>query len=86
MPSDYRSAGMDELVRQFRETAKQAGSVYTMATTPEKVRNTAERDQLVNRMRALSAELIARNATTEIRAMYEDEDRDVRGWAAGQFI
>jgi hypothetical protein len=77
--------GIDDLIRQFRETAKEAGTVFTLAQTPEKAKQTPERKQLVAKMRALSAELIARNAITEIRAMLEDDDRDIRGWAAGQF-
>jgi hypothetical protein len=37
-------------------------------------------------MQALGAELRARRPIAEIRALFEDEDEDVRGWAAPQFL
>jgi len=40
----------------------------------------------VDKMRALSAELRARDAQGQIRAMFDDPDVEIRAWAAGQFI
>jgi hypothetical protein len=75
-----------ELVREFRETAKRTGTVFTGPSTPEKLKRTPERKALVARMQAVGAELRPRRPMTEIRAMFEDEDEDVRGWAAPQFL
>ncbi|MBV8135663.1 MAG: DUF2019 domain-containing protein [Deltaproteobacteria bacterium] len=83
---DLASKGTGDLVQEFKETAKQAGTVFTGSTAPEKLRRTPERQRLVEKMRVISAELRARRAMADIRALLEDEDTDVRGWAAGQFL
>jgi len=80
------SMGVDELVRQFRDTAKLAGTAFTADTTPEKLKRTPERRALVEKMRALSAELRARRPMADIRALLNDPEVDVRGWAAPQFL
>ena len=74
----------DELVREFRESAMQAGTMFTAEKAPEKLRRTPERQALVSRLKALGAELRARAPIAQIRAMFEDEDVDVRAWASPQ--
>jgi hypothetical protein len=83
---DLSLRATDDLVRDFKETAKCDGTMYTVLTAPEKFKRTPERKALVARMQALGAELRARRPITEIRAMFEDEDEDVRSWAALQFL
>jgi Domain of unknown function (DUF2019) len=84
--SDLAARSTDDLVREFKDTAKRVGTVFTGKSTPEKFNRTPERRALVERMRALSAELCVRRPMADIRALLDDEDADVRGWAAGQFL
>jgi len=72
------------LVREFRESAMQDGTMFTAEKAPEKLRRTPERQDLVSRLKALGAELRARAPIAEIRAMFEDEDVNVRAWASPQ--
>ena len=44
--------GTDQLVREFRETAKRTGTAFTFDSTPEKLKRTPERRRLVEEMRA----------------------------------
>jgi HEAT repeat protein len=74
---------MDELHR-FIETAKIARTVFTSSGIIPK--NTPERLRLVQVMQELGAEIRIRKPITEVRKLLEDENPDVRGWAAPQFL
>jgi len=82
----YQSLTLEELVRQFRETAGLLGTAIKLPPNFDKFKRTPERRARVEKIRALAAELAARNAIPSIRAMFEDEDVDIRGSAAGLFI
>jgi hypothetical protein len=83
--SGLRAMSTGKLVRKFKKAAKQAGTIFTCAKTPKKIRQTPELRALVTKIRDLATELRERRPMSEIRAMFEDNDEDVRGWAAPQF-
>jgi len=76
----------DELVEDFNDLAKKTGTLYALGKSEERLRRTPERQQLVARLRSVAEELRARGALDEVRRLLEDDDIDVRGWAAGQFL
>jgi hypothetical protein len=77
----YATMSTDELIQRFADTAKRTGSGWTSVhARPE-----AYRKALVKEMQAMGAELRARKPIAEIRRLFEDEDRDVRGWSSAQF-
>jgi hypothetical protein len=80
------SMATDELVLEFRDLAQRTGTVFTIQRTPEKIRQTPERQQLTARLKTIAAELRARAPIDEIRRMLQDDDLDIRGWAAPQFM
>jgi hypothetical protein len=84
--SDLAERSTDDLVRDFKDTAKRLGTVFTAKSTPHKFNRTPERNASVERMLALGATLCARRPMADIRALLNDADTDVRGWAAGQFL
>jgi len=84
MTIDYSQLSTDELLQRFADTAKRAGTIYGLDM--DKLRNAAQRKVLVPQMQALGAELRRRNPTEGLRQLFDDEDRDVRGWAGAQFI
>jgi hypothetical protein len=72
----------DELLRKFAETAKVAGTVFTL--NKEKIVN-PKRADYVAEMQALGAEIRSRNPRDKLRDLFDDPDPDVRGWAGPQF-
>jgi len=76
----------DELVQEFRDLARQTGTVYTSDLTQEKYRPTPERQQRVARLQAIAGELRARAPLEQIKGLFEDDDVDIRGWAAARFL
>jgi hypothetical protein len=84
MTVDYSQLSTDELLQRFVDTAKRAGTIYSLDR--DKLRNAAQRKVLVPQMQALGAELRKRNPTERLRQLFDDEDRDVRGWAGPQFL
>jgi len=80
----HPSLTLDELVRQFRETAQLLGTAIKLPPNFDKLKRTPKRRACVEKIRALGAELASRNAIPAIRAMFEDEDIDIRGCAAGR--
>jgi Domain of unknown function (DUF2019) len=81
---DYATMTVDELLESFIETAKRTGSVF--GPDKEKLRQTPQRKALVDTMQALGAELRRRTPIDKVRTLFDDEDRDVRGWAGPQFL
>lgn len=77
----YATMSTDELIQRFADTAKRTGSGWTsVIATPESLRKA-----LVKEMQAMGAELRARKPIAKLRRLFEDEDRDVRGWSGAQF-
>jgi hypothetical protein len=77
----YANMSTDNLIQHFAETAKRTGSGWTsVMARPESVRK-----ELVKEMQAMGAELRVRKPIAQLRRLFEDEDRDVRGWAGAQF-
>lgn len=81
--NDLSSASTDDLILQFAATAKIARTVFSPSGFPSR---TPERQRLVDVMHRLGAEICARKPIAEIRKLLEDDDPDVRGWAAPQFL
>jgi HEAT repeat protein len=73
-----------DLARELRECARLAGTTFAARQTPHKLDDTPERRRVVARLKAIAVEFRARAAIPEIRALFEDDDLDVRAWAAGQ--
>jgi hypothetical protein len=82
---DYARVSTEDLIRQFAEKAKIAGMIWAPSSW-EKLRRTPERQALVSELQAIGAELRARKPILQIRQLFKDQDPDVRGWAAPQFI
>jgi hypothetical protein len=72
---NLRATPTDELIRQFRGTARRV-SFPLSGCDRTKFQPTPERAAAVTRLRALSAELRARNPIAEVRSLLEDEDRE----------
>lgn len=78
---NYAEMSTDELIQRFADTAKRTGSGWTSVfARPE-----SHRKALVQEMQAMGAELRARKPIAKLRRLFEDEDRDVRGWSSAQF-
>jgi HEAT repeat protein len=52
----------------------------------EEVKPTPEREARVATIKALGAALVAREPIPGVRRLFEDDDPNVRAWAAGQFM
>lgn len=77
----YANMSTDELIQRFADTAKRTGSGWTSVfPRPESVRKA-----LVQEMQAMGAELRDRKPIAKLRRLFEDDDRDVRGWSGAQF-
>ncbi len=88
---DYATMSTERLLELFVETAKQLGSVYPewpkvlTSGLPEMMKRTPERVERLAKIRAVATALAARKPIAEVRRLFEDDDRDVRAWASGQF-
>jgi Domain of unknown function (DUF2019) len=80
---DYARMTTNELLQSFAETAKRTGSLF--GPDKEKLRQTPTRLARVATMQALGAEIRTRAPIDGVRALFDDKDPDVRGWAGGQF-
>lgn len=80
---DSDVASTDELLLQFAEVAKIAGT----ASTPYRgiPKRTPERDRLVQELQRLGEQIRKRKPISRVRELLEHENLDVRGWAAAQF-
>lgn len=76
----YAELSTDDLIRRFAETAKRTGGAWGKIP-----RQTPEHKVLVQEMQAMGAELRGRKPIAKLRRLFEDEDRDVRGWSSAQF-
>jgi hypothetical protein len=63
----YQSLTLDELVRQFRETARLLGTAIKLPPNFDKFKQTPERRARVEIVRALGAEFAARDAIPSVR-------------------
>ena len=78
----YTMMSIDELIQHFAETAKRAGTVWNDVIPQQ----TPEHKELVRQMQAMGDELAARKPIGKLRCLFEDKDRDVRGWSGCQFL
>lgn len=89
---DYEHVSTARLLEMFVEWAKTMPTIYSewpqaLRTGPsEKVRRSPERDAKIAQVRPLAAAIVARTPVAEVRRLFEDEDPDVRAWAAGALI
>ncbi len=89
---DYAAMSTKRLLQLFAEAAKSTPTIYAEWRTAlasgvsEKVRPTPERDARVATIKALGVALAARKPIPGVRRLFEDDDPNVRAWAAGQFI
>jgi hypothetical protein len=81
--ADYTRMGTDELIQQFAEIAKRAGSIWNDSLP---LMRTPERRQAGEDIQPIGAELRARKPIAKLRQLFEDGSPDVRFWAAGQFL
>lgn len=80
---DYTRVGNDELIQQFAETAKRAGSLWNDSVP---LILTPERKQAAQDIQPIGVEFRARKPIAQLRQLFEDKSPDVRFWAAGQFF
>jgi len=86
---NYAAMSTDKLIEAFVETAKVTPNAFAKLGKPkyiESVTPTAEREAQVARLKALGKALRPRQPIAEVRALFEDESADVRGWAGGLFM
>jgi HEAT repeat protein len=76
----------DELVQDFKDLATRTGNTFSPDWSQPKLRMTPGRQKLTARLKSIAQELQARSALDDVRRLLEDEEIDVRGWAAGQFL
>ena len=80
----YALLSDDELIEEFVRLAKSLSSLWTYwFNRPEK---TPERDQMMQELRAVSAELCARKPIEKLRRLFDHENVDVRFRAAVAFM
>jgi len=80
---NYAQMSTDELIRQFAETAKRAGSIWNDSLP---LIRTPERKQAADDIQPIGAELRSRKPIEKLRQLFQDESPDVRWWAGGQFL
>lgn len=82
--NDYAQHGTDALIERFREIADRLGTAWgdprKFQMLPPAVQN-----ELIKEMHAIRAEIVVRKPIAKLRALFEDEDPDVRSMAALQF-
>jgi Domain of unknown function (DUF2019) len=81
---NYAQASTDDLLERFRGIARRIGTVWGRPLE-EMMRKSPERDELFRQYHAIADELTARNPIAKIRAMWDDDDVDVRAMAAMRF-
>ena len=81
---DYAAMSTERLLELFVETAKRTGSLF--CGSPEKLERSPERLDGVATIHALGAAIAVRKPIAEVRRLFEDDDRDVRAFAAGHFL
>jgi hypothetical protein len=88
----YAAMSTKRLLQLFVEAAKSTPTIYAEWRTAlasgvsDKVKPSPERNARVATIKALGAALVARKPLQEVRPLFEDDDPNVRAWAAGQFI
>ena len=87
----YEGVETAKLIEMFVEAARATPTIYSewpeaLRSGPsEKVRPSPERTAKTAQARPLAA-IVARKPVAEVRRLFEDEDRDVRAWAAETLI
>jgi hypothetical protein len=83
MSGDLATMTEDALAQEFVRLAKQARSLFTVDGVPTQ---TAGRAALVEKSKAIGAELRARGAAEMIRSLCDSDSDDVRFYAGLQFL
>ena len=76
---------VSDLVEEFRELVDQLGSSWNLGVRPERFRQTPERDARLARIDTVTPELKRRAPAATLRALMEDDNREVRAWTARRF-
>ena len=82
--TNYAQMSTDGLIHEFIDKANIIGGAWNFNFKIHK--RTPERKEMVQDIYAISAELITRNSIAQVRPLFDHESRDVRSWAAGQFL
>lgn len=81
---DCAQISTDELIQGFIQKTQFVGGGWPSPwNIPEQ---TPEREAMRQEIYAISAELRTRNSIVQVRQLFDHESRDVRSWAAGQFL
>jgi HEAT repeat protein len=89
---NYAAMSTARLLQWFVEAAKSTPTIYAKWRTvfasgmTEELVPTPERAARVATIKALAAELVARKPIPGVRQLFEDDDANVRAWAAGQLM
>jgi HEAT repeat protein len=75
---------IEELIRDFEDLSKQLGTIFDADLSQEKFQRTPDRLSRLARLKALAAALRERAPPDAIHRIMEDDDADIRGWAALQ--
>ncbi|MGO4870175.1 MAG: DUF2019 domain-containing protein [Roseiarcus sp.] len=91
---NYAAMTTERLLALFVEAAKKTGAGSALfgllddmaaSVPPEEARSISASPEAIATVQALGAALRARKPIAQIRRLFEDDDRDVRASAAGQF-
>ena len=82
---DITRLSTKELINRFVITARATPTVHTKNKPPAGFTSTPEWKSHVAQMQTLGAVLRERTPVAEIRPLFEDDNSDVRSWAASQF-
>lgn len=82
--NDYAQQSTDALIERFREIAARLGTAWG---DPRKFQMLppAVQKELIQEMHAIRAEIVVRKPIAKLRALFEDEDPDIRSMASLQF-
>lgn len=82
--NDYAQQSTDALIERFREIAARLGTAWGKASKFQML-SPAVQTELIKEMHAIRAEIVGRKPIAKLRALFEDEDPDIRSMAALQF-
>jgi hypothetical protein len=89
---EYAAVSTERLLQLFSEAAKATPTIYAEWRTAlasgvsDKVKPSPEHDARIATIKSLGAALVARKPIPGVRRLFEDDDANVRAWAAGQFM
>jgi len=78
----YSNFSDDDLIKRFISGARHVGGGWDMDGKPDRL--SPEAVAIRQELRAIAAELLARRPVELLLPLFDNADRNVRGWAAGQ--